>query len=122
MKWIYSVPALAVAPKQKGGSASAYTLRLLLAAMFVLFATFVFAETLALQSFESGTDDTWGYTASPSPESRRIWWGPTTEAMGGATAYSGTYYWAGWDLDNVESTVTFSTLTLQAGYTYNVSF
>ena len=122
MKWIYSVPALAVAPEQKGGSASAYTLRLLLAAMFVLFATFVFAETLALQSFESGTDDTWSYTANPTPDSRRIWWGPTSESMGGAEAYNGTYYWAGWDLDNVESTVSLSTLTLQAGYTYTVSF
>ena len=122
MKWIYSVPALAVAPKQKGGSASAYTLRLLLAAMFVLFATFVFAETLALQSFESGTDDTWSYTANPTPDARRIWWGPTSESMGGAAAYNGSYYWAGWDLDNVESTVTLSTLTLQAGYTYTVSF
>ena len=122
MKWIYSVPALAVAPKQKGGSASAYTLRLLLAAMFVLFATFVFAETLALQSFESGTDDTWSYTANPTPDAKRIWWGPTSESMGGATAYNGTFYWAGWDLDNVESTLSFQTLTLQAGFTYNVSF
>ena len=31
-------------------------------------------------------------------------------------------YWAGWDLDNVESTVSFQTLSLQAGFTYNVSF
>jgi formylglycine-generating enzyme required for sulfatase activity len=42
--------------------------------------------------------------------------------MGGATAYHETCYWAGWDLDNVESTLTFSTLTLQAGYTYNLNF
>jgi formylglycine-generating enzyme required for sulfatase activity len=88
----------------------------------LVFSFSLFAETLALQSFESSTSDTWSYTANPTPDSKHIWWGPTTEAMGGATAYSGSYYWAGWDLDNVESTVTFSTLTLQAGYTYNVSF
>jgi len=80
------------------------------------------AETLALQSFESQTADTWSYTANPTPDSRRIYWGPTTENMGGATAYQGDLYWAGWDLDNIESTLTFQTLTLQAGFTYNVSF
>lgn len=95
-----------------------YLLTLLLLVLCVTLS----AETLALQSFESSANDTWSYTADPSPDAKRIWWGPTSEAMGGATAYSGTYYWAGWDLDNVESTVTFSTLTLQAGFTYNVSF
>lgn len=95
----------------------------LLLTLIILAITFpVCAETLALQSFESSAADTWSYTANPTPDSRRIWWGPTSESMGGAEAYNGTMYWAGWDLDNVESTVTFSTLTLQAGYTYNVSF
>jgi len=95
-----------------------YLLTLLLLVLCVTLS----AETLALQSFESSANDTWSYTADPSPDAKRIWWGPTTEAMGGATAYNGSWYWAGWDLDNVESTVTFSTLTLQAGFTYNVSF
>ena len=81
-----------------------------------------FAETFALQSFESQTTDTWSYTANPTPDSKRVWWGPTSETMGGATAYQGSYYWAGWDLDNVESTITFQTLVLEAGFTYNVSF
>jgi sulfatase modifying factor 1 len=81
-----------------------------------------FAETFALQSFESQTTDTWSYTANPTPDSKRVWWGPTSETMGGATAYQGSYYWAGWDLDNVESTITFQTLTLPAGFIYNVSF
>ena len=95
----------------------------LLLTLIILAVTFpLCAETLALQSFESGTDDTWSYTANPSPDSRRIWWGPTSESMGGATAYNGAYYWAGWDLDNVESILSFQTLTLQAGFTYNVSF
>lgn len=95
----------------------------LLLTLIILAITFpVCAETLALQSFESSAADTWSYTANPTPDARRIWWGPTSESMGGATACNGTMYWAGWDLDNVESTVTFQTLTLQAGYTYNVSF
>jgi len=95
----------------------------LLLTLIILAITFpVCAETLALQSFESSAADTWSYTANPTPDARRIWWGPTSESMGGATAHNGTMYWAGWDLDNVESTVTFQTLTLQAGYTYNVSF
>lgn len=95
----------------------------LLLTLIILAITFpVCAETLALQSFESSAADTWSYTANPTPDSRRIWWGPTSESMGGATAHNGTMYWAGWDLDNAESTVTLSTLTLQAGYTYNVSF
>jgi formylglycine-generating enzyme len=96
-------------------------LRFGLIALAMLFSFSLFAETLALQSFESLPTDTWSYTANPVP-SRLIYWGPTTEAMGGATAYQGSIYWAGWDLDNVESTLSFQTLTLQAGFTYNVSF
>lgn len=96
-------------------------LRFGLIALAMLLSFSLFAETLALQSFESLPADTWSYTANPVP-SRLIYWGPTTEAMGGATAYQGSSYWAGWDLDNVESTLSFQTLTLQAGFTYNVSF
>ena len=99
----------------------AVILRFGLIAFAILLSFSLFAETLALQSFESQTTDTWSYTADPVP-SRLIYWGPTTEAMGGATAYQGSSYWAGWDLDNVESTLTFQTLSLQAGFTYNVSF
>ena len=112
------VPALAVAPKQNRRNG----VRLYLIALFMMLTGLAFAETIALQSFESSAADTWSYTSNPTPDARHIWWGPTTESMGGATAYNGSYYWAGWDLDNVESTVTFSTLTLQAGYTYTVSF
>jgi len=96
-------------------------LRFGLIALAMLLSFSLIAETLALQSFESLPDDTWSYTANPVP-SRLIYWGPTTEAMGGASAYDGSSYWAGWDLDNVESTLSFQTLTLQAGFTYNVSF
>jgi len=97
-------------------------LRFGLIAFALLLSFSLFAESFALQSFESQTTDTWSYTANPTPDSKRVWWGPTSENMGGATAYQGSYYWAGWDLDNVESTVTFQTLTLQAGFIYNVSF
>ncbi|MDZ4182531.1 MAG: formylglycine-generating enzyme family protein [Candidatus Cloacimonadaceae bacterium] len=135
MKKFAQVPALAEAPlagkdarhgarhdARHGGTASAGTVRVILAVMLILLSLPLFAETLALQSFESQSTDTWSYTANPTPDSRRIWWGPTSETMGGATAYQGSYYWAGWDLDNVESTLSFPTLTLQAGYTYNLSF
>ena len=97
-------------------------IRLCLAVLFILLCGFAFAETIALQSFENSANDTWTYTANPSPDSKRIWWGPTSENMGGATAYHESCYWAGCDLDNVESILTFSTLSLQAGYTYNLSF
>ena len=122
------VPALAVAPnlfrrigvrlyKDRRIGVRLYVLALLLVLSLPLC-----AEIIAQQSFESSPADTWGYTANPTPDSRRIWWGPTTENMGGATAYHGSWYWAGWDLDNIESTLTFSTLTLPIGYTYTVSF
>lgn len=97
-------------------------LHLLLALVVLAVSLPFFAETIAQQSFESSADDTWTYTANPAPDSKRIWWGPTAESMGGATAYHENYYWAGWDLDNIESTVTMATLSLQTGYTYNVSF
>lgn len=95
---------------------------LYLTALLVLASFGLLAEPIALQSFENSANDTWTYTANPSPDSKRIWWGPTTENMGGATAYHESCYWAGCDLDNVESILTFSTLSLQAGYTYNLSF
>ena len=90
--------------------------------LLLLFSFSLFGETILQQSFEAATTDSWSYSANPAPESRRIWWGPTTESMGGATAQEGNVYWAGWDLDNVESTVTFATQTLQSGYTYQLSF
>ena len=114
-----TVPALAVAPKL---SARIGLSPCLLSLLLLVLSFSLFAETLALQSFENQPTDTWSYTANPSPDAKRIWWGPTTEIMGGASAYDGTVYWAGWDLDNLESTVSFSTLNLQAGFTYNVSF
>ena len=97
-------------------------IHLLLTLTILLCSLPIFADTFALQSFESSVNDTWDYTANPAPNSKRIWWGPTSEMMGGATAYHGTHYWAGWDLDNIESTITLSTLSLPAGYTYNLSF
>ena len=97
-------------------------LHLLLTLLILAISLPIFAETIAQQSFESSANDTWEYTANPAPDSKRIWWGPTSESMGGATAYHENYYWAGWDLDNIESTVTLATLSLQIGYTYTVSF
>lgn len=98
------------------------SLNLLITLIILALSLSCFADLISLQSFESGADDTWDYTANPTPDSKRIWWGPTSESMGGATAYHGTCYWAGWDLDNIESTVTMATLNLQTGFTYTVSF
>ena len=107
---------------RRNSTALSHVPALLLALLFMLLAGSLFAETILQQSFESTTTDTYNYSANPGPDSKRIWWGPTSEAMGGTSAKEGTMYWAGWDLDNLESTVTFSTQTLQAGYTYQLSF
>ena len=42
-------------------------IRLCLAVLFILLCGFAFAETIALQSFENSANDTWTYTANPSP-------------------------------------------------------
>ncbi|MCB5261971.1 MAG: formylglycine-generating enzyme family protein [Candidatus Cloacimonetes bacterium] len=97
-------------------------LRYLIVLLLIFCSLSLFAETILQQSFEAATTDSWSYSTNPTPESRRIWWGPTTENMGGANAQEGNVYWAGWDLDNVESTVTFATQTLQSDYTYQLSF
>lgn len=104
--------------KRRQVSSSLKTLLLLL---LVTFSLSLFAETLAIQNFESQPTDTWNFTPTPTP-SRFIWWGPTTEVMGGATAYNGMTYWAGWDLDDIESTLTFQNLSLPIGNTYTLSF
>ena len=116
-----TVRALAVAPKPALHQVRIGVRTYLLIMLFILSLPLL-AETIAQQSFEASATDTWSYTANPNPDARRIWWGPTTEIMGGASAYDGNTYWAGWDLDNVESTVTFASMPLPAGYTYNVSF
>ena len=72
-------------------------LHLLLTLLILALTLPILAETIAQQSFESSTDDTWTYTANPTPDSKRIWWGPTSESMGGANAYHENLYWAGWE-------------------------
>ncbi|HQB97943.1 MAG TPA: hypothetical protein PKZ46_03345, partial [Candidatus Cloacimonadota bacterium] len=52
------------------------------------------------QDFEGSAEDNWGYIADPQP-SRMVWWGPTDQPLGGATAQSRDWYWASWDLDNI---------------------
>ncbi len=94
---------------------------------FILLLTFVIlsyslcAETIAQQSFEGLATDTWVYSSNPAPN-RLIYWGPTSEAMGGASAQEGTVYWAGWDLDNQDYSLTFPALSLPLGFSYTLTF
>ncbi len=96
--------------------------RLYLTALLVLASFGLLAEPIALQSFENSANDTWSYTATPSPDSKHIWWGPTTETMGGADPYDGSYYWAGWDLDATEYTITFDAVALNPNIQHTLSF
>jgi formylglycine-generating enzyme required for sulfatase activity len=79
------------------------------------------AEVFLQQSFEESASDTWAYTANPAGETRSIWWGRSDQVMGGATAQNGSWYWGSWDLDNVESSLSFPAVTLPVGYTYSLS-
>ena len=79
------------------------------------------AEIYHYQGFEETSSDTWGYTANPLPN-RLIYWGPVNTTIGSASAFAGDWYWAGWDLDNIPSSLTFDNLLLPMGYSYALSF
>jgi formylglycine-generating enzyme required for sulfatase activity len=82
----------------------------------------LFADTLAQQGFEASPADTWDFTAVPEGMTRLIWWGRSDQPMGGANAQSGSWYWASWDLDNTEHSLTFASVALPAGYIHSLSF
>lgn len=84
--------------------------------------TFVIADTLVSQGFEASSQDTWNYTANPEGMSRLVWWGRSDQSMGGTNAQAGSYYWASWDLDNQEHTLTFDNVALPTGYLHTLSF
>ena len=88
----------------------------------LLLAGNLFAETLARQDFEASPPDTWNYTAAPEGMNRLVWWGRSDQPMGGANAQSGSWYWASWDLDNTEHTLTFESVALPTGYIHSLSF
>lgn len=96
--------------------------RLYLTALLVLASFGLLAEPIALQSFENSVNDTWSYTAEPAGMNRLVWWGRSDQAMGGAEAQSGSWFWASWDLDNIEHSLTFDNVTLPLGYIHSLSF
>ncbi|MCB5266985.1 MAG: formylglycine-generating enzyme family protein [Candidatus Cloacimonetes bacterium] len=99
-----------------------YDIRLYaLLALFILCINLAFADPLALQSFENSTADTWSYTASPASTVPNFW-GRTNQAMGGATAQSGTWYWASWLMENSEASMIFSNVALTPGTLHSISF
>lgn len=96
--------------------------RILLIILLIAGIAIIHAETYTQQSFEATTVDTWSCTAVPDGMTRLFWWGTTDQPMGGASAQSGAWYWGSWDLDNVESSLTFPAIALPIGYTYTLSF
>jgi formylglycine-generating enzyme required for sulfatase activity len=95
---------------------------ILLLLLFVFICITAIAEVFLYQGFEENVSDTWSYTANPSGMSKLVWWGRSDQPMGSATAQSEDWFWAGWDLDFVESTLTFETTALPIGYNYTLSF
>ncbi|MCK9583937.1 MAG: formylglycine-generating enzyme family protein [Candidatus Cloacimonetes bacterium] len=89
--------------------------------LLILLSCSLFAETVLHQGFESSPADTWNYTAIPAPN-RAVWWGATNQILGGASAQSGDWYWASWDLDNQSHTLEFDSVQLSPNYIYTLSF
>lgn len=79
------------------------------------------AEIYHYQGFEATSSDTWSYTANPLPN-RLIYWSKVNTTIGSASAYDGDWYWAGWDLDSIPSSLTFDNVLLPLGYSYALSF
>jgi len=94
----------------------------LLTLLLLVFCFTLSAQTLALQSFENSANDTWNYTADPAGMNRLVWWGRSDQPMGGASAQSGSWYWASWDLDNSAHSLTFDNVSLPLGYIHSLSF
>ncbi|GEM_PF-326414 len=90
--------------------------------LMLLTAITLFAETVTAQGFEAGMDDTWDYTANPAGMNRMVWWGRSDQALGGANAQAGAWFWASWDLDNIEHSLCFASNSLTSDYSYNLSF
>jgi formylglycine-generating enzyme len=86
------------------------------------FCCLAWADVFVSQSFEDSTSGSWNYTPNPAGMSRLVWWGRSDQPMGGTNAQSGSWYWASWDLDNIESSLTFDTISLPVGYVYTLSF
>ena len=80
----------------------------------------LFAQNIAQQGFENTANDTWSYSASPA-STVPYFWGRTNQAMGGATAQSGSWYWASWLMENNEASMSFSNVALTPGTQHSIS-
>lgn len=89
--------------------------------LLVMIAVKVCAVLVLNQDFEGSAEDNWGYIADPPP-SRMVWWGPTDQPLGGATAQSRDWYWASWDLDNITHSLSFDPVPLSKLYSYTIKF
>jgi formylglycine-generating enzyme len=94
----------------------------ILSTMLLLISSLAFAETIFFQGFEDDVADNWVYSTQPDGMDRQLWWGRTTESMGGATVHEGDWYWASWHLQGSECTITFDTVALPYGFSYTLSF
>jgi len=98
----------AVRPVKTGAPTVLLLISLLLASVSI------FAEPIALQSFENTAEDSWNYTANPSG-AVPYFWGRTNQTIGGADAQSGNWYWASWLMEDNEASLTFDNVSINPG-------
>jgi hypothetical protein len=96
-------------------------LRYLIATLLIVLSFSLFAGTIKQQSFENAPADTWAYTANPTG-TVPYFWGRTNQTMGGASAQSGTWYWASWLMDANEASMTFANVALTPGTQHSLNF
>jgi hypothetical protein len=93
----------------------------LIALVLMLFCGSLFAGTIKQQSFENAPADTWTYTANPTG-TVPYFWGRTNQTMGGASAQSGTWYWASWLMEANEASMAFANVSLIPGTQHSLNF
>ncbi|MDD3143986.1 MAG: formylglycine-generating enzyme family protein [Candidatus Cloacimonetes bacterium] len=93
----------------------------MLTLLLLVFCFALSAQPLALQSFENTANDTWAYTANPV-STVPYFWGRTNQNLGGASAQSGSWYWASWLLEPNECSVSFANVAITPGTQHSVSF
>jgi len=93
----------------------------LLAFLMVLLNCALYSQTLALQGFENSANDTWAYTANPS-DFVPYFWGRNNQPQGGASAQSGSWYWASWLMEPIEASLTFAIVPITPGTQHSLNF
>ncbi len=91
--------------------------RILLLISLLLLSVSIFAEPIALQSFENTAEDSWSYTANPSG-AVPYFWGRTNQNMGGVGPQSGSWYWASWLMEANEASLTFENVNIRTDVQY----